>query len=107
MKIFPLNPTPYVGMYAFVVFLCPWFIYAYCVIQESVYIWRHYPDYLSVCSIKKFKVKIKIREGDAIWGDIHKTTMRWLYITAVFWITGYAVLALVLYWLESHDLLIK
>jgi len=105
MKIFPFDPSPYVGMYAFVVFLCPWFIYAYCVIQECVYISRHYPEYLSVCSIKIYKAKRKIREGDAIWGNIHKTAMRWLCITTVFWITGFTVLALGLYWLESHDLI--
>jgi len=107
METCPLDPTLYVGIYAFVVFLCPWFVYAYCVIQESVYIWRHYPEYLSVCTIKKFKVKTKIREGDAIWGDIHKTTMRWLCITAVLWIAGYTVLAIALCWLESHYLLIN
>jgi hypothetical protein len=105
MKLLPFDPTPYVGMYAFVVFLCPWFIYAYCVIRECLYIRRNYPEYLSVCSIKAYKEKRKIRRGDANWWDIHRIAMKWLCITAVFWITGFSVLALGLYWLESHDLI--
>jgi hypothetical protein len=107
MKIFPIDPSPYAAVYAIAVFLCPWCIYGYFVIKEYIHIAGHYQEFLFIFKIKTFKEIKATREKDEKWKTLHANTIKWLKITILSWLLGFIFLASIMYWLESHNLLIN
>lgn len=92
MKIFPIDPTPFMYIFAVVVFLLPWLIYMYHIFQHT----------------KKSGIKF-IEEGFWVsWKvPLTKSNKKWFLITLICWVLGFALLGLTLYFLDQNNLLIN
>jgi hypothetical protein len=107
MKIFPIDPTPYVFVYLFFVFLIPWSIFAFWAIKHMIYLLRSYPEFAAFMTPKNLKEIKHIRKHDPQLMGLYRKTMRWLFTTLTCWILGFAVLGVTLFLLDRNNLLIN
>lgn len=84
MMKFPIDPTPYVILYVFIFFILPFSV-------------------LSKNQIK-YVYKLYFSERDEV---LEKIVKKWFFITLISWVIGFFLLGLVLFILESNNLLIN
>ena len=105
--MFPIDPTPYVNVYAVIVFLCPWLIFASWVVRHTLFIRRVRPSWFWWFGFAQWKEYAKFREQNPEAMAIWRGAMRWLMITAICWAIGLVVLAGTLFFMDRNDLLIN
>jgi hypothetical protein len=108
LNIFPIDPTPFIIPYAVVFFLLPWLIYVVLLFSNSFDLIKK--------SEKKYKLFIpflSLKEANNIYKSNsdslkkYKKLKKWLLICVISWIAGFFLLALILFIMESNNLLIN
>ena len=107
MKIFPIDPTPFIIPYAVIFFLLPFLIYAYHSIAEiSLVVKKSDQKYKFVIPFVSLLETMKIRRNDEEVGKKFKKAIKWLIICTITWLVGFFLLAAILIIMNSNDLLI-
>lgn len=107
MKVFPIDPTPYLLVYTFLVFLLPWAVFVFWIGKQWIYLIKTHPEFAVILSFKQFRELRKLREFDASLMYMYSKTIRWIKITGLCWVTGFAILAITLFLLDKNGLLIN
>lgn len=107
MKVFPIDPTPYLLVYTLLVFLFPWAVFAFWVGRQWIYLLKTHPEFAVILSFRQFRELRKLRDHDASFMHMYQMTIRWIKITGVCWVAGFAILAITLFLLDKEGFLIN
>ncbi|MFQ5846553.1 MAG: hypothetical protein ACE5IQ_02645 [Candidatus Methylomirabilales bacterium] len=103
---FPIDVTPYVMVYAAVVFLCPWLILASYLLRELRVLRKH--GLLGLTTNAEVWNEIQsFRKTNPESKYLYGKVKQWMKITLTFWVTGFVILCAALYLLDANDLLIN
>lgn len=108
---FPIDPTPYVILYAIVVFVLPWIITLYYVLRANAYIHNNpqlpgYINYNGISIIARLKAVRTLCKASPVIAHLNSRVIRWATVTIAAWLIGFAMLGGTLWHLNNHDLLI-
>ena len=96
----PIDPTPYAAVYATIVFLCPWTVFAYMLWRE----WRFEGSRGFAVTVQNWRTEWprlkRFRSEDPDARRLYGLARKWLRITIIMWIVGFVVLGSVLFFLD-------
>jgi hypothetical protein len=90
----PINPSPYFVIYGVLMFLLPWLIFASFIVRGLLYARSRGISLFSTTASAQIR---ELRRTDSRAAFLHQRTFRWLIITLVMWLIGFAVMGLTLY----------
>ena len=106
--MFPIDPTPYVMLYIFVVFCCPWFIFSVSLTHELLYLRKNTSLGWSLLNTPSvMRAASMYRKNDPVAERLHNRVIRSLIFVATCWVVGLMILFLTLYFMETNNLLIN
>jgi len=106
--MFPINPTPFVLVYAFIVFFCPWCIYIICLIRELRFLINNdIIHFFNLDFFKMWRITKQFRKNNPEAKYFYRKVKIWFVITLVSWLIGFFLLAITLYILECNNLLVN
>jgi hypothetical protein len=97
----PIDPTPFVAIYAVLVFLVPWLVLASFIVRGLLYARSCGIPLVSWTASAQIRA---LRQTDARAVFLHQRSLRWFRITLVMWFGGFAVMCLTLYLLHRHGI---
>lgn len=104
--MFPIDPTPYVVIYAVIVFLCPWAIYTSYLIRELRVLRRNdVIDWFSITGEQWQKIK-EFRKTNPESRYLYGKAKQWMRLTFICWVLGFTILAITLVVLSANGLLL-
>jgi hypothetical protein len=98
-----VDPTPYIVVYGAVVFLTPWLIYGSFIVRGLLYARSKGIGLFSWTASDDIRL---LRQADSRAAFLHKRSLRWLIITGVMWLLGFAVMCLTLYLLHTKGIIV-
>ena len=100
-RMAPIDPTPFVAIYAALVFLVPWLVLGSFIVRGLLHARNCGIPLLSWTASAQIRA---LRQTDARAAFLHQRSLRWLRITSVIWFAGFAVMCLTLYLLHRRGI---
>ena len=101
--MFTINPTPYVFAYAFLVFFCPWCVYATHLVRELRFLMKNdIVQWFNFSFISMWRSMKQFRKDNPEAKHLYGKVKKWLVITLASWIVGFALLGITLYVLDRN-----
>jgi hypothetical protein len=102
----PIDPTPYAAVYAVIVFVCPWLVFAYLLWRE----WSFAKSRGIVVTAENWRTEWsrlkRLRAEDPEAGRLYGLLTKSLRIMWVIWIVGFVVLSGALFLLDRAGILV-
>ena len=98
----PIDPSPYVVAYGVLVFLAPWLVFMSFNICKLLYAWRNGIPLWSYGASARIR---SLRQTDPYAAHLHQRCARWMKITLVMWLVGFALLNAAIYVLHSSGII--
>jgi len=104
--VFPIDLEPFILIYVFIVFLCPWAVFGSYLLRELQFLRKNdMIDWFSVTMEQWNKVN-EFRRTNPESRYLYEKVKRWMLITLLCWVFGFAILAVTIGVMSANDLLI-